>query len=379
MDRTTHILHLLNKYRQHALSIDELRILQQWASTHPAYRKLLDDFAPDRNGRYGIADPIWVDYAASGRSLSFEDLLDRIALNKRNRRKKSIAWLSAAASIIMVGLCSLYFFQQQTNDDKIAVVPGSKQAVILTDNGGRQEVTEERGLVVTNEGMFYADGQAVDGDLFLETQHLNLVVPKGGEYQITLSDGTRVWLNSNSTLKFPQEFSPEERLVEISGEAYFEVSHDSQRPFIVKSNYQEITVLGTTFNIKAYSEDGLNTTTLIEGSVRVRGNDSRDQLQLLPGEAAIAGKSRQLKIQTGDVEQAISWKKGEFNFNRTPFEEVAKQIARWYNLELEYRGQIPQEYFTGQLSRAVDFDIVLAFLKDSGINLELVANKLIIQ
>lgn len=379
MDQTAHILTLLNKYRKNDISTDELRILQRWAATHPAYSRLLDEFSPESDGLSEAPDSAWSDYLASGNSISFEDLLHRITLQKNRIRKKHITWLSAAASIVFIGICSLYFLHQQTNHNRhVEVIPGSKKAVLLADNGLRQEIADERGLVVTDKGMFYSDGQAIAQDILLATQQLNLIVPKGGEYQITLADGTSVWLNSNSTLRFPQEFSSEKRLVEISGEAYFEVAHDPQRPFIVKSDYQEITVLGTTFNIKAYTEDELNTTTLIEGSVQVRGNDSHDPFKLHPGQAAIAGKRQQLRIQPCDVEQAISWKKGEFNFNRTPFEEVAKQIARWYDVDVEYRNKIPQEYFTGQLSRTVDFEIVLAFLKDSGISVESVSNKLVI-
>src|SRR5690606_26706978 len=127
-----------------------------------------------------------------------------------------------------------------------------------------------------------------------------------------------------------------------------------------------------------YYGDELNTTTLVEGSVQVRGRTGNDRFKLLPGQTAIAGKEEQLKITAGDVQEATSWKNGEFNFNGTPFEEVAKQIARWYNLEVEYKSKIPQEYFTGQLSRSVDFEIVAEFLKGSGVNLELVSNKLII-
>jgi len=378
MNQTARILTLLNKYRQNDISPDELHELQRWAANHPAYRKLLADFSPNRPI---TSEPEWADYVASGSSMSFQDLLDRMTSQKSKTRKRHIAWLSAAASIVVIGFCSLYFLNQQATpyDEQVTeVTPGSKKAVLLAENGLQQEIVDERGLLVTNEGMFYSDGQAVADNIFLETQQLNLVVPKGGEYQITLSDGTRIWLNSNSTLKFPPEFATDRRLVEISGEAYFEVAHDARRPFIVKSDYQEITVLGTTFNVKAYSDDELNITTLVEGSVQVRGRTGNDRFKLQPGQAAVAGKEKQLGIGPGDVQQAISWRQGEFNFNRTPFEEVAKQIARWYDLEVEYRNKIPQEHFTGQLSRSVDFEIVAEFLKGSGVNLELVSNKLII-
>lgn len=380
MDRTAHILTLLNKYQKNDISIDELRTLQRWATTHPAYGRLMEEFSPESDSFSETSDSAWSDYLASGNSISFENLLHRIALQKNKTRKKYITWLSAAASIVLIGVFSFYFSHQQADHNLHGevVMPGSKKAVLLADNGLRQEIADERGLVITEKGMFYSDGQAIAEDILLATQQLKLIVPKGGEYQITLADGTTVWLNSNSTLRFPQEFSSEKRLVEISGEAYFEVTHDSKRPFIVKSDYQEITVLGTAFNVKAYTEDELNTTTLIEGLVQVRGNDGDNRFELHPGQAAIAGKSQQLKIQPCDVEQVISWKKGEFNFSLTPFEEVAKQIARWYDLDVEYKNKIPQEYFTGQLSRTVDFEIVLAFLKDSGINVESVSNKLII-
>jgi len=384
MDETTHILTLLHKYHRNDISAAEWRELQQWAATHPAYQQLLEDFSPARHKSLAEADAQWTDYFSAGRSLSFQQLLDRLDAEQRKVRKKYLSWAVAAASLLVVGFCGIYLWTiRQTahtthQEQVLAVVPGSKKATLLADNGIQHEITDGNGVLVKDNGLFYSDGRAVVENQHLSNRQLSLVVPRGGEYMITLPDSTRVWLNSNSTLRFPPDFQPDSRTVSLIGEAYFEVAHDRNRPFVVKSEYQEITVLGTTFNVKAYHEDDLNTTTLIEGSVQVHSHEGQDRIKLRPGQASVVGKDQQLKAKIQDIQQAISWKQGEFSFNHTPFEEVVKQISRWYDLDVEYKNGIPQEYFTGQLSRSVEFDIVLGFLKESRIDVELVSNKLIV-
>ncbi len=381
MDETNDILILLLKYRRGDISDAELRELVQWADSHPRYKEVLADFSP---GRYGSAeDQDLGEFHASGESLSFDRLLERIEAQRNRVRGRQRSWMAVAASLLLIGVVGAYllFMQQDANlpgTPVVSVVPGSKKAMLVADGGVRQAMLDDAGLFVSDSGMFYADGRAVSEAMGTVDQQLSLVVPRGAEYQVTLPDGTRVWLNSESTLRFPGNFASEERVVEIVGEAYFEVHRDTRRPFVVKSNYQRITVLGTSFNVKAYAADNLNTTTLVEGAVRVQSSDGAAHISLNPGEGSVVGYSQKLRLAEHDVQQAISWKHGEFSFNQTPFEEVIKQISRWYNLDVEYRSGIPNEYFTGQLNRAVDFQIVLEFLRSSRIDLELLSNKLII-
>ena len=199
-----------------------------------------------------------------------------------------------------------------------------------------------------------------------------IATPRGGQYQVVLPDGTKAWLNAASTLRFPTAFTGKNRVVELTGEGYFEVAKDAAHPFRVSvppaageaGPGTQIDVLGTHFNVMAYTEEGGVTTSLLEGSVRVTGG-ARSGL-LKPGEqAAYSSGSGDLKIGEADMEQAVAWKNGLFQFEGATIEIVMRQVARWYNVQVQYKGKIPR-HFSGLISRNATLSQVLKMLEIAG-------------
>ncbi|OQP63730.1 hypothetical protein A3860_22580 [Niastella vici] len=190
----------------------------------------------------------------------------------------------------------------------------------------------------------------------------------GGLYQVQLQDGTKVWLNAASTLRFPVTFSGSARQVELEGEAYFEVAKNTRKPFIVLSKRQQITVLGTHFNVMAYGDERILKTTLLQGSLRVSNNNAA--VLLKPGEMAVLNGSEQLAVNhDADTGEEIAWKENLFNFRDAGIEEVMRQAARWYNIRVHYQGKIPQNEFNGKISRTIKLPEFLNILRYKGINI----------
>ncbi len=194
-----------------------------------------------------------------------------------------------------------------------------------------------------------------------------MTTPKGGQYRVTLGDGTKVWLNAASSITYPTAFTGKKREVSITGEAYFEVSKNKEKPFIVKTSSDEITVLGTSFNINAYADEQSIKTSLLLGTVKI-GNSF-----LKPGEGYQDGKI----VQT-NVQQDIAWKNGKFNFKNLSLEQVMRQIARWYDVEPVYSNGIPEVKLGGGMDRSLTLVQVLEGLKSLNVNCRLEGRKLII-
>jgi transmembrane sensor len=212
-----------------------------------------------------------------------------------------------------------------------------------------------------------------------------LSTPKGGQYRLTLPDGSQVWLNAASSIRYPTAFTGADREVEITGEAYFEVAKDPSMPFRVKTvnhlgdaDPMTIEVLGTHFNVNAYSDEDAVRTTLLEGSVKIKKGDNSGLLK--PGQQAQLQPTGEIRwIPDADVEQAIAWKNGVFEFDGIELAAIMRQISRWYDVQVEYEGKIPMEPFTGRVSRNTTLSGVLKILKLSGIELTVSNNKIIVR
>ncbi len=188
--------------------------------------------------------------------------------------------------------------------------------------------------------------------------------PRGGQYQLIFTDGTKVWLNAASSLRFPTNFEGKERKVELSGEAYFEVAKNKAMPFKVKVNKMEVEVLGTHFNINSYEDESTIRTTLLEGSVRINQNKNTGILK--PGQQAQTDQFGAIKIiNDADLEEAIAWKEEKFQFGRADIHEVMRQVARWYDVNIEYKGTV-SSHFGGTISRNANLSQVLDMLHLTG-------------
>ncbi len=289
--------------------------------------------------------------------------------------KRIARWSVAAA--LLAGIVLLYRWQQGSKEVtpemvvsgtakfKNDVLPGSNKAVLQLANGqtmslndsSTNPITEEDGTKIAQQTgqLVYNNGAAdKDGEEMLCN---TLATPRAGQYQLTLPDGTKVWLNASSAIRFPLRFSSKERLVELTGEGYFEVAKNSA-PFRVMVNGMEVAVLGTHFNITAYN--GVTKTTLTEGAVKIRLADKRSW-QLAPGQQAVV-KQDAVQVAYADVEKAIAWKEGVFYFKDDDFEDIMEQIARWYDLDIQIKGKIPGKRISGNINREARLSQVLEML-----------------
>jgi ferric-dicitrate binding protein FerR (iron transport regulator) len=325
---------------------------------------------------------------------SEDHLRQRILLQINNRRKRPapvfffrrpvFVKLAAASVLVVVGMLSLFYFRSgkepDTHENSIAttaayndtVLPGGNKATLILGDGTKLVLdTASSGTIAQDS--YTRVVKLDDGQLaYSATDETNatvtyntLTTPRGGQYAITLTDGTKVWLNSSSSLRFPSSFKDQERIVELTGEGYFEVAHNPSRPFKVNVNGVEVKVFGTHFNIMAYDDESTINTTLLEGSVTV--SQQRETVLLKPGQQAKVNSSGKIGIiKDVDVEQAIAWKNGVFNFNGSDIQTTMRQIARWYDIEVTYESKIT-EHFNGTIVRNTSIEKVLKMLEYTGV------------
>ena len=202
--------------------------------------------------------------------------------------------------------------------------------------------------------------------------------PRGGQYQIVLSDGSKVWLNAASSIRFPTAFSGSLREVELTGEAYFEVAKNKEKPFQVKVRDMKIAVLGTHFNVKAYEDEAETKTSLLEGSVKII--QGKEAGLLKPGQQAVINfKDDKVKIATADMVEVIAWKNGLFRFEGANIETIMREIGRWYDVEIVYAGKVPMRRFEGKINRNAGLSEVLRILELSNVKFSIAGKKIIVQ
>lgn len=254
--------------------------------------------------------------------------------------------------------------------------PG-KNAAILTVDGGKEIYLDSHttgsvarqgnsSVTTTNGQVQYSRGLPVS-----QTIYNTLRTSNGNQFSLVLPDGSRVWLNAASSIRYPVAFNGSSREVEVTGELYFEVKHNTKQPFIVHANGHKIEDIGTSFNVHAYSGERSFSTTLLEGAVKI------GDIVLKPGTQALI-RDGKLTVQTADTTQVIAWKNGLFAFHQTPVKEVMRQIARWYDVEVIYEDVSPTMRFGGKISRNANASVVLTILKKSGLTFKVEGRKIIV-
>lgn len=294
-------------------------------------------------------------------------------------RKLFSVWMKFGAAAVLAIAIGIGFYLNKPSDPTVKnayskdIAPGANQATLTLGNGTKISLTKaNNGLVAAEGGIKItktADGQLVYD--FSKATAGNgpatsniLEVPVGGQWQIILPDQTKVWLNAQSSITYPTKFAGNERRVKITGEAYFEVSHHKKLPFRVESGAQLVEVLGTHFNIMAYADDALIKTTLLQGAVKVF-NKGQSQL-LKPGQQSQASPKGINLLDNVDVEEAIAWKNGDFQFNEN-LEGIMTKIARWYNVEVVYQAKPASDLtFSGKISRSRNLSAILKMLEYNG-------------
>ena len=315
-------------------------------------------------------------------------ILSAISKKQRSTARISIlkkpAILATASCVLIFVAFSLFFFSREKQDDRIenttvipplkndTILPGGNRAILVLGDGTKLVLdTASNGTIA--EDVHAKVIKLDDGQLAYSSSdqpnkpvtYNTLSTPRGGQYAITLADGTTVWLNSASSLRFPSSFTHPSRIVELSGEGYFEVATNKERPFIVRVNNLEVKVLGTHFNIMAYKDEFSTNTTLIEGSVLI--GQQKETATLRPGQQAQVSNNGNIGIiKNADVDQAVAWKNGFFNFNGSDIETTMRQIARWYDIEVTIENKII-EHFYGSIPRNSTIEKVLQMLQHTGV------------
>ena len=371
-----HFLRIIEKYQADNASKEEIDFLDTYYNSFGFRKSYIDSLDDDR--RQFLKDDL--------RNSLYENIENNNKTKLRFINWNIFRWAISAAAIVIIGIWVFHSSQNKPLKNSIVkhvvestIVPGGNKAILTLADGRKISLTdanngslaEQSGIRVTK----VADGQLIytalnlpSGSLGLrhQTSEYNTIeTPKGGQYQVLLPDGSKVWLNAASSLKYPTSFSLlKERRVELNGEAYFEVAKDKFHPFLVKTINQEVEVLGTHFNINSYGDEGSIKTTLSEGSVKIKGSNGFNEI-LKPGQQATMTHDG-LKVENVDSDLAFAWKRNQFVFESDDIQYIMRMIARWYNVEVEYEGVIPKNKFGGAVSRFENVSEVLKSLESTG-------------
>jgi transmembrane sensor len=300
----------------------------------------------------------------------------------------------AAATILFLSVTTLWFFETKRSSFAPVTVAAAKppaispaaQKALLTLGDGRKIALDSTHIVAFHQGkMNVLKGNGMlNYDVSSSTEtanaidHNTLTTPKGGRYHLVLADGTRVWLNAESSLYFPTSFPGNLREVVLTGEAYFEVAKNSKQPFQVKVGEMLVNVVGTHFNINAYSDENNIRTSLLEGSVKISARHAAKFLK--PGEqGALNKKDDKLVVNDVDMDEVMAWKNGLFQFDGADIASIMRQISRWYNVEIVYPNKVPMRSFNGKISRTAALSDVLQILELSNVKFITEGNKIIVQ
>lgn len=391
------LTYLIGQYSNDAATAEELDELQQFldnAENMELFTELVADSLMNHKNPSADANA----YATLSQQV--------IQIDKENNETKTIIkpirrvhfmhrWGWVAAIIVLIGAGTYLWTTNQKNTNNViiakttAIAPGSEGAILTLANGSQVLLDSIKNDVVALQGGVTA--RVINGTLIYQGEGNEAVynimsTPKGRQFQLVLPDGTRVWLNSASSIRYPTVFSGKERSVEISGEAYFEVAKNTAMPFKVNANRQAgIEVLGTHFNINAYENERSLNTTLLEGAIAVYSvagasvNSAKTIIK--PGQQAIVDRQAPAIITVVDhvnIEQIMAWKNGLFNFDGARLEDVLKQLERWYDIEVLYNKPLPDVELAGEMTRGVTLNDLLIVLEKLNIHTKLEGRKLII-
>ncbi len=317
---------------------------------------------------------------------------DRPALPRRNWRWWRIS--AAAIVLISIGIAFLYQAASPATTNVIAqqpvpaiendVLPGTAGAILTLANG-KQVVLDSTGnsmllaqggtQLLNQQGRLSYNHTGSGGN---ETVYNTMTTTKGKQYQLQLSDGSKIWLNAASSVTYPTSFTGTERKISITGEAYFEIAHDAKKPFTVSTNGMEIRVLGTHFNVNAYDDEENTSTTLLEGSIKIINQHTASLLK--PGQQLQLNKDGKIKlVNDADVQEAVAWKDGLFVMKKAGIASIMRQIARWYDVEVSYTDGIPPGRISGDIPRNMNLSKVLQVMELSGVHFVMTGKKVEVQ
>ncbi|MBK7223484.1 MAG: FecR domain-containing protein [Saprospiraceae bacterium] len=301
----------------------------------------------------------------------------------------------AAASVLALAMFTgwYYFMKPASTADQQALAPvrherdlnpGGNKALltladgstIILDNAPTGKLTEQgkTQILKLGDGQLAYTPTAASGEVLYNT----VATPRGGQFQLSLADGTRVWLNSSSSIRFPAAFAGKERKVEITGEAYFEVAKNTAQPFRVDAGGKFVVeVMGTQFNVNAYSDESESRTTLLEGKVRISTPEGKE-VSLEPNQQARIAGNRLRVAESVDTDEAVAWKTGWFMFDRTDLPGIMRQISRWYDVDVEFEGKIDPRSFSGIVNRNNKVSEVLKIMENAGVRFRIEKDRIVV-
>ncbi len=394
MDR---IKFLIEQYLTGELSLEEKIELERWMDGAEQNRKFFEELTDPEILKSSLEkmdhfdrNRVWDKFQLGIRQWE-ETPAAKVPVRLMARSR--FRWIAAAA--IFVGITGgTYFLMHKRTADlpviatrpvKTDLSPGGNRAVLTLSNGSKiildsahNGMLAEQGntkIVKTDSGrLAYTIENNKSSEKSAAIEENILTTPRGGQYQLVLPDGTKVWLNAASSITYPASFAGNERKVTVTGEVYFEVVHNAHQPFRVKVNDQTMEDIGTSFNINAYPEETSVNTTLLEGSVKIN-----KAVILKPGQQARIIQSKIHVVNDADLDEVMAWKNGKMNLTNCSVQQVMNLISRWYDVDIKYTGRIPVKNFFAVIDRNVPLSVVLEALQAYGVNTTLEGNTLVVQ
>lgn len=382
---------LILKFLRGELTGEEQQELDNWLAGSEEHRRFFRQFQDEQlveqrltrmssyNKKQGLA-AVWEKVMQTQKAENEDEVLLTQPADAAVAKRRSIVLLRlgyAAAIALLLGAGGLLYFILRT-PEKTVIQPTAQDILPATN---KATLTLADGTVIlldSNVNSMIRPGiRQQGGQLHYEritTASLNtLTTPRNGFFSVQLPDGTIAWLNAESSIKYPTVFKGNERLVEVTGETYFDVAPHASMPFVVHANGMNIKVLGTQFNINTYKDEPAPTATLVQGRISVNGT------MLQPGQQAALANEQITITDRIDISQITAWKNGLFSFHKTALTVVMKQLARWYDVDIVYEGTIPKRYFGGEIERSLRLSDVLELLRETGVNFRIEGRKVIVK
>lgn len=385
---------IFQRYVNNECSQQEIKFLFEHFKTDD-HESILKEIISEKLTEYPVEDlrklsQMPFDEAFNNILAKIDDIDNKEDIRPITKRPMFFKTLAVVAIVLIIFQVFYFYFKPKTanraltkSEFKTGILPGSNKAILTLGDGSKIILNDAKNGTLAKQGnanvVKLTNGQlAYDKTGILTSKVLNntMTTPRGGQYKLTLPDGTDVWLNAASSITYPTSFTGKERTVSISGEVYFEVAKDKNKPFYVKSGDQTIEVLGTHFNVMAYKDEDEIKTTLFEGSVRISENNSESIIK--PGEQARVTKNGGIEISTANVDDALAWKNGYFKFNRVDIKFIMRQLARWYDVDILYEGRIPDDEFVGKIDRSANISQVLRILELDHVHFRIEGKKIIV-
>lgn len=392
-DLVPRIAALITKQWKEELDPAETEELQHWIKADPRNEELYEQLTHDEALHQQIG---W--HYQFKRSISLKMAAAMATQQVARNRKKKIRAVGAIASVCVLILTAFFWWSNRSTTPAVQTiipvadnyVPPGKDQALLTLSGGQTIVLDSTGNgVLAKEGnsIIKKTGALLSYESNVSTSTNNpifntLSTGRGGQYRMVLPDGSKVWLNAASSIRYPTFFTGDTREVKVTGEVYFEIAtqidkHNHRQPFLVQVGDMQIEVLGTHFNVNAYSDELDIKTTLVEGRIKVKTDKETRFIQ--PGQQARVShqkmESKVSVISDINVQEVLAWKNGLFQFTNADIQTLMRQISRWYTVEVSYQGKITSDKFSGKIPRSLDLFKVLQILEQSGVRFELKADK----